>query len=268
MVRTIAELDLSDWAAAPGTFAMVTLTLPGDWFTLAPTGREFRAMVKKFRSRWERAGQDSRALWKLEFQGRGAPHVHLLLKVPPMIAGLKTLDWLCRAWAECVGATGSDRAKHDAHGAHVRIEGPRFTTPRRVAVYFQKHSSKGSGSKEYQHEVPIEWRGDGRGPGRFWGVWGLQKATATVCISREDFFAARRVLRGIARGRDARMAIKRAQKQGTSSINFPRTRRKQGPYFGAWVLVNDGPTVALAIGRMLTARDVSRRDLGMVVRRD
>ena len=48
------------------------------------------------------------------------------------------------------------------------LKGLRACDPKRLAIYFTKHSSPNSlDYKEYQHIVPDVWRGAGRGPGRF-----------------------------------------------------------------------------------------------------
>jgi hypothetical protein len=58
--------------------------------------------------------------------------------------------------------------------------------PKRLAVYFTKHSSPNlHGDKEYQHIVPELWQQPGHGPGRFWGVYGLKKALAVVEIAQD-----------------------------------------------------------------------------------
>lgn len=260
MVRTIAELDMSTWGTEPGTFALITLTLPDKWAQITPTGKHFRALLRTMRERLRRGPKITRAIWKLEFQERGAPHWHALMKVPGMVGNSTFEDWLRSAWAEVVDAPGSiERKKHEAHGADVTLAGTWCSTPRGVSVYFLKHSAKTTDGKEYQHTVPRQWRAEGAGPGRFWGMWGLTRAVATVVVSREDFYATRRMMRGVQRGRDARMAIIRAHAQGSAGVNFPRLRRRSlaDSAGGGWVLVNDGVTLAASVGRMLTLRDQS-----------
>jgi hypothetical protein len=54
--------------------AMLTLTYPGDWVTVAPDGetvkRHLAALGKRYRRAW---GEPLVAVWKLEFQRRGRP---------------------------------------------------------------------------------------------------------------------------------------------------------------------------------------------------
>jgi len=262
MVRTIAELDMSPWDSDSGTFALITLTLPDQWAEITPTGKDFRRLLDRMRQRLKGRAGVTRVIWKLEFQERGAPHWHALMKIPAMVGTQTFEDWLRVAWASVVDVPGAlERRKHEAHGADVTMAGTWCSTPRGVSVYFLKHSAKTSDGKEYQHTVPLQWRADGAGPGRFWGVWGLTRAVATVVVSREDFYATRRMMRGVQRGRDARMAIIRAHAQGLAAVNFPRLRRRAlaDSAGGGWVLVNDGVNLALTIGRMLALRDQSSR---------
>lgn len=125
MTRSLASLDYSDWCRADGSLAMVTTTLPGDWKPIAPDGRTFKKLVRKFEHRFRRAVGPWRLLWKLEFQRRGAPHFHALMRIPAMVeadggygkgygpnekngwAGIpETFEsWLSRTWADVCGAS-------------------------------------------------------------------------------------------------------------------------------------------------------------------
>jgi len=83
MLRAIAELDLSRWHEDGGSLAMVTLTLPGDWLELAPNGKAYKRLVDNFRRAFvQELGRVWRCIWKLEFQRRGAPHTHILMRIP------------------------------------------------------------------------------------------------------------------------------------------------------------------------------------------
>lgn len=66
---------------------------------------------------------------------------------------------------------------------------------KRLAIYFTKQSSPNTvGDKEYQHIVPEPWREPGKGPGRFWGVFGLKRATTTFEIDKDAYLTARRII--------------------------------------------------------------------------
>ncbi|HEY0186218.1 MAG TPA: hypothetical protein VGC67_01890 [Cellulomonas sp.] len=267
MAERIAELDYSGWAG-DGTLGMVTLSIPGPWEVIAPDGRTFKGLVDKFRKRCVRAGMVWRGLWKLEFQGRGAPHMHMLLRVPTMVGSEKWEWWAARAWADIVrdAVPASERAmydseghyfKHLGHGVDVSFSGVKFSDPRRTAIYFSKHGSKTLDDKEYQHIVPAAWRGEGKGPGRFWGYWGLDRATVEVEVDWTAFVAARRVLRHVARARQAAVALSRLRADGGDVRDLRRPRRRGG--FGAsgggWVLVHDGVQLAWDLARYLDGLD-------------
>lgn len=84
-----------------------------------------------------------------------------------------------------------------------------------MAIYFTKHSSPNlHGDKEYQHIVPELWRQPGRGPGRFWGVYGLKKAIAVVEVGQDAYLAARRIVRRWSRSQAV---------YGDSGSRFPPT---------------------------------------------
>ncbi|MEN1974665.1 rolling circle replication-associated protein [Cellulomonas sp. P4] len=280
MFTTIPQLDLSEWTDESGDLAMVTLTLPGNWQAVAPTGRHFKRAIERFRSRWVRAGLDVRGLWKLEFQRRGAPHVHLLLRVPALVAGEVFEDWLSRTWAECVAADDTfchrcDRAlctcevsdtefrRHLAAGTAVDYSGQRFSDPRRIATYFLGHSSKHADGKEYQHIVPSEWRADGEGPGRFWGYWGLKKGTVEVDLNMREWYAVRRMLRHVHRARAWRLdqAARRRADYHARMGDAPAPRRRYRlrnlgaagttSLGGGTVVVNDGIGLAYDVARAL-----------------
>jgi len=259
MVRAIAELDLGRWLAGAGDAVLLTLTLPGDWLSAAPSGRAFKRLVRAFWARWERDIGRVRCIWKLEFQERGAPHLHALVKAPTHV-GARTFEaWARHAWAAVVDTPDPvQRRLHEMHGVDV-AEGYTMTDPRRVAAYFTKHSAKGSASKEYQHRVPEEWTGRGRGPGRFWGYRGLSRACTWVAISRTDFYRTRRMIQGIARGDQARIVMQNAHRAGLPGARLvpPRRRRRQSAG-GAWVLVKSGPRVALTLAEALTRGDPPR----------
>jgi hypothetical protein len=149
--------------------AMLTLTYPGDWLTVAPTAdaatKHFQALAKRYARAW---GEPLRGPWKKEFQRRGAPHFHLST-TPPMgttvVPDLETgrpvrVDfrrWLSITWAAIVAHPDPEqRRRHLLAGTGVDYaQGIKLTDPRRMAVYFSKYGT--GGGKEYQHQVPAEW---------------------------------------------------------------------------------------------------------------
>jgi hypothetical protein len=201
MCRTFAELDYTPLVESGRVPAMVTLTYPGDWESVAPDGASVKRHMVLWRKRFHREwGEPARYIWKLEFQRRGAPHIHLWMAPPHAVSrrGRKFRDWLSEEWADILAHPDPEqRRRHLLAGAAVDIlNGLRACDPKRLAIYFTKHSSPNSqGDKEYQHIVPEVWRRPGRGPGRFWGVHGLRRATAVVEIAQDAYLTARRIIR-------------------------------------------------------------------------
>lgn len=283
MVERIAEIDWKP-LLAKGIPAMVTLTYPGDWLAVAPSGRAVKRHMEVFRKRFARAwGEPLVGLWKLEFQRRGAPHIHCFI-VPPSgrADGMSFPTWLSRVWADVVAHPDPEqRRRHLLAGTGVdRAEGLRALDPRRLAVYFLKHSSKNQDDKEYQHIVPEPWRQPGRGPGRFWGVWGsvgrrvyradqrrhvravpeLRRAVVKVEVDRDDFLAVKRIIRRWSRAqRRTRVVVVPRVDRTTGELRYrPVTRRAvrldSSRLVGGFVIVNGGPAFASQLARAVSLR--------------
>lgn len=186
MVRTLCTLDYAPLFEDDQRPAMVTLTLPGDWEKIAPTAAEFKKIVNRFRAHFAHSwGAAIIGVWKLEFQRRGAPHLHILMTIPRGLsrgAGLAFREWLSLAWAgacqtsKVLGAAEAE--KHVAAGTGVDYD-PRgqWIDAKRIAVYYAKHGLYGA--KEYQNQAPQLWVDHGS-VGRFWGYWGLKKGGTTI----------------------------------------------------------------------------------------
>ena len=237
--------------------------------------RTRRASVKRhmvlWRKRFQREwGEPAGYIWKLEFHRRGAPHVHLWMAPPQATgrSGRTFREWLSHVWAEIVAHPDVEqRKRHLLAGTAVDVRnGLRACEPKRLAIYFTKHSSPNRlGEKEYQHIVSEAWRQPGRGPGRFWGVHGLQRATAVVEITQDAYVMARRIVRRWSRSqavygdvtgpfptqvvpRTAHRAVQRVHTT-TGKVRHRRVRRRrllcnQGGLAGGYALVNDGPGFA------------------------
>jgi len=262
MTRSLASLDWTPMYGAGRPAVMITLTYPGDWLTVAPDGRtvkrHLRALAKRYTRAW---GTAPIFPWKLEFQRRGAPHLHLLLVAPEgTVGGLLFRAWLSQAWADVVGHPDpSEYARHLAAGTGVDyLRGGRCFDPKRAAVYFAKHGGA-AGGKEYQHVVPEAWQQPGKGPGRFWGVQGLEPATATVTLEVREYVQLRRTLRRLseARGMTRQQRVQRVD-TATGALTWRTvTRRRRyvghGALAGGFLLVNDGPAVASALARWMNS---------------
>lgn len=214
MIKAFSSVDLSKLAELEGRkLGMITLTYPGGWEELVPTGRVHKDNMARFWKRWERAWGKVAGLWKLEFQRRGAPHVHFFTAVPQS-AGFR--EWLSMTWAEVVGAVGEDREKHELAGTGIDYgKDESLLNPRRVIGYFLKYAGKSDG-KEYQNQAPGLWVGEDRGPGRFWGVKGLKRSKVIVALSVDDYMELRSELAAEYEGRSVAARRERARKKGLS----------------------------------------------------
>ncbi len=280
MCRALAEYDYTPIIAGDRIPAMVTFTYPGDWEVVAPSGESVKKHLRNWYRRFEREWAEvARFIWKLEFQERGAPHIHLWMALPlvPGRSGASFREWCSAAWVSVVNHPDpSHRRKHLHAGTGVDIlKGLQARDPKRLAIYFTKHSSPNmDGAKEYQHNVPELWREPGKGPGRFWGAVGLKKATAKVEIAEGDYLNARRILRRWSRHqaiyadvgrrfptdvvpRTATVYVPRVDPE-TGRVRFRRVRRRrqlltQGGLAGGFALANNGPQFASQLARALSA---------------
>jgi len=170
---------------------MVTLTMPGEWASVCPDGRAFKRHVKAWRARLSRyllplGVGDWAALWFLEFQARGAPHVHAIFWGP----GLRGLDlaafqtWASTSWADVVGhADPHERGKHERAGTRVEL------MRRDHFGYATKYANK-----MQQKRVP-----DGfRNVGRFWGFWRYRAVQPAIWVELLDLAHVERVVRRVA----------------------------------------------------------------------
>src|SRR3954462_184667 len=283
MPRALCELDYSGLLTAAAVPGMVTLTYPGDWLTVAPDGAAVKRHLKAFLRRYRRAwGTALIGAWKLEVQGRGAPHLHILTVPPPgrshnraVAGGLPFRQWLSLTWASIVAhPDAAEYTPHPSAGTNVDLaEGLRHRDPKRIAVYFTKHGA--FAAKEYQNVVPAPWREPGRGPGRFWGYWGLRRLTRGAELGPESAVWASRLLRRYARahgttrqilaprtpggrvvpvGWDVRglagvQLLAGERHTGTRRVRRRVQRMKHG---AGWLSVNDGPAFAAAVARFLS----------------
>lgn len=278
MCRTFAELDYSPLLESGRVPAMVTLTYPRDWEVVAPDGASVKRHMVLWRKRFQREyGEQARYIWKLEFQRRGAPHIHLWMAPPisPGRSGHSFAQWLSEAWTQVVDHPDVEqKARHRLAGTAIDVRnGLKACDPKRLAIYFTKHSSPDlDGDKEYQHIVPELWRHPGRGPGRFWGVYGLKKAIAIVEVGQDAYLAARRIVRRWSRNQAVygdsasrfptavvpRTAVRLVPRVGreTGAAAHRRVRRRralcnQGGLAGGYALVNDGPAFAVQLARAM-----------------
>lgn len=167
--RMMKRLATLDYESVGELWEMLTLTYPGSFPADGPTcKRHFRTFQKRYERKWGKMS----AVWKFEFQRRGAPHFHLYVH-RPAVSWREWKAWCARAWYEVVGS-GDER--HLRSGVRVdRQFCARTNNPRAIAWYFAKHQSH-AGAKAYQNEVPVGFSE----VGRFWGVVGLESTEESV----------------------------------------------------------------------------------------
>lgn len=113
MVARLSSLDYSDMLNDPDAIPiMTTLTYPGDWEAVVPTAEIAKSHLRSFQKRYERAfGEKLAAVWKMEFQRRGAVHFHIFMN---MRIEKKVFEkWLSQTWTEIVNPINDEeRRKH------------------------------------------------------------------------------------------------------------------------------------------------------------
>lgn len=255
MVQKIMSLDLAPLVSGEAPPCMVTLTCPGDWLAVAPSSEAFTAAFRRWQSAYRRKwGRSLSAIWKREFQRRGAPHLHLWT-VPPVPSSRmqEFRDWCSASWTAALfyGRTTlpGERERHLSAGTGVDFaEGLRARDPKRLALYFLKESGIG-GDKSYQNQAPREW---GQAVGRFWGYVGIADATVSVQLAPEDAVRLWRILRKL-RAAGAGTRVVRAQRVDQRGVVSYRSvsRRVRPPAAAGWVAVNNGADVAVQLAAWL-----------------
>jgi hypothetical protein len=261
MTRVLTTLDYEPLVGHGRTPAMVTLTYPGDWLRYAPQGSVVKRHLNAFKRRYLRDwGHALVGVWKLEFQQRGAPHVHILMAPPHGAArnGLGWSAWMASAWVGVVNPSLGERAGMLAVHSHRLAsadyaEGLRASDPKRIAIYFTKHGLLSN--KEYQHIVPEAWSYPGVGPGRFWGRWGLDVVERLVPVEFDQAVTLSRTLRRWAAAqKPLRVAVVPRVDTGNGLLKTRKVRRRVKRLRCTWgfLSVNDGPAIALQLARVLT----------------
>lgn len=259
MVQRLNELDFSAMLDGRPP-VMLTLTYPGEWLSVAPDSATCHGHLLKLRKRFERAwGRPLVAVWKREFQRRGAPHYHLLMQEPAgEVNGEDFRTWVSRVWSEVVGhADPEQRRRHQLAGTGVdRQEGAKCVNPVAVGAYFSKHGT--FSAKDYQNEPPAEW-GDGS-VGRFWGYWHLEVAVSAVEVAPDVARAVARTARRWHAAQGRRATVTKWRKVTTVDresgelgwkwrrrrTTVPVRRLARGAGF---VAVKDGPALASELAR-------------------
>ncbi len=134
---------------------LLTLTYP-DLFPR--DGKKVKAQLNAILSSMRAHYTDFSYLWFLEFQKRGAPHIHVATTVIPAPVDF---DWLMPKWAKSVteGLHEVEYLKTLAQHSRRKTWGP-LQTKDGVARYATKYALK-----TYQKKVPLDYQN----VGRFWG---------------------------------------------------------------------------------------------------
>lgn len=156
----------------------VTLTYPSSLPMARSTyKRHFQSFLMRCRRRWPSFS----AIWKLEFQKRGAVHWHLVILSTPFVSK----EWLSRTWYEIVG---SNDERHLRAGTNVQ----RCQSTRQALSYVAKYIAKLP-----EGETPA-WEG------RFWGFVGRQHGhvhTVRRTIDARGHARLARAIRNVVRSR-------------------------------------------------------------------
>jgi hypothetical protein len=240
--RMVLAIAQREWAGTG--WAMLTTTYPGDWLGACPDPSTAKRHLQALRRRWQRAWGTPECFWKLEFQARGAPHFHILGRLPQNVELRVFRAWLSRCWYEIVGS-GDER--HLRAGTRVDAQWREWDSPATVGFYFSKHGTWST--KQYQHDVPTEWETTGR----WWGSWNLPRIAETVDIDPAQIVQLRRVLRRWFRSvhKPRLIAVRQEHHQGVlvlrESWKKPRLRSLHSRRGGAALLAKDGPRLANAL---------------------
>ena len=133
----------------------VTLTYPGDYGTW---DNKFKKHLKEYRRRFEERYGKIQAVWRLEFQKRGAPHFHIMYLDCPFIPVQEWND----LWEDITHKKYWVRA---GNGLDLKVCTNANQAPL-IAFYLAKYVAK-------VDENPCER--EGVKPGRFWGKWNIEE---------------------------------------------------------------------------------------------
>lgn len=177
--RLLELLASINQAACPRLPLFITLTYPSVY---PASGEAVKRHLDMMLKRIKREFPQSAAIWKLEYQRRGAPHFHMLLFGVPFLSRY----WLSKCWFDVVQSNDERHLK-----AGTRVE---FIKSWRGVMWY---------AGKYVAKVDV---GEGQeGCGRFWGVMArelLPIEIIEVVLTFGAFFRGRRVARRLLKGRN------------------------------------------------------------------
>lgn len=148
------------------TVTFVTLTYPK---VFPVDGKEFKAHLKAFRRRVERIWGKMRAVWRLEFQKRGAPHYHIIYLDAPFMP----VENLCSIWCDVIRTDDLNARKISVDVKAV----VKSNQQRLVMTYLSKYAAKLEGGGVPEGTVNV---------GRFWGKWNIEVGEAGIFYLTSD----------------------------------------------------------------------------------
>ena len=194
---------LSPAAAARCREFVVTHDIP-EAFLVSATGttavgrspEEWRQVMRKYKQRLGRVGVS--AVWRVELQRRGAPHVHLLLWIPKELPKWRRV--IQEGWLECIGATFQD------DGEIVGLKPGEFDHA------FQYEEGVGAGWVAYLASHTSKHKKEQLGwLGKQWGVWGQERFQRAEPLDTEglDGVQLAKLKRGLRRWQESRIRRQR-----------------------------------------------------------
>lgn len=155
LLRKFARLQVIEGAGYRSKVSFLTLTTQRH---LHP--RVIKRFAQRMFKRVSRKYPSLSVVWRLEFQKRGAPHLHCVCFNAPYI----DRSWLVESWGELVG--------QDNPVVDIR----RVKTSRQLFSYVSKYVAKIVDSSLLdigtKNAVAFgRWQGMEKGVGRIWGVW-------------------------------------------------------------------------------------------------
>lgn len=136
------------------TMTFVTLTYPMKY---PGDSKEYKANLKEWRRRLERIYGNMKAVWRLEFQKRGAPHFHIMYFDVPFL----DIKKISAIWYDIVGSRDE---KHLKCGVDLK-KVVNSSEQRIIASYMSKYVAKMPDGSE---------NGADNKCGRWWGKWNIE----------------------------------------------------------------------------------------------
>ena len=143
------------------TVTFITLTYPDDFPT---SSKVYKSNLVEFHRKFEIAWPGVQAVWRLEFQKRGAPHFHIMFLDCPFVP-IGELLWMwkstCHTW---------DMA-HELLGVDLKLITD-ASQEALIASYLSKYIAKVDSQEIKSHE---------RKCGRWWGKWNIVEPEPFEC---------------------------------------------------------------------------------------